>query len=307
MKTLRLSFLYRKKINFFSESRLATFEDNVQYVYDYHRKALLGSVLSRPAAEWFNSLETTQTWNETKTQFLAQFTDGNLLCRFRVEAENLKIQPNENIASNIHKIKTLVDKGWPTPSDADADAQTACRNQRLGKWENFLIHSLTAPGLKHKAHQALIEDPKKTWDALQLLIINRDTSLVICAETSGSQQPSSPTSADSTDSRFTNIEKTLNEVSNKVKNHQINAGYDLKTPNRNKILLDFAQFAINPATQKKFVRQWKKRNPIEEKASPQPKENYSQNHLNWPNLPNKCRSNSNDRSTSQICRCEPQS
>ena len=68
--------------------------------------------------------------------------------RFPIEAENLKRQPDENIKSYIHRIQTLVDKGWPTPSDADADAQTTCGNQRNGKYINFFIRGLTPPGLK---------------------------------------------------------------------------------------------------------------------------------------------------------------
>ena len=86
--------------------------------------------------------------------------------RCRVEAENLKRQPDENMKSYIHRIKTLGDKLWPTPSDADADAQTACENQRVGKYKDFFIRGLKHPRLKEKAHQALIEDPIKTWDAL---------------------------------------------------------------------------------------------------------------------------------------------
>ena len=43
------------------------------------------------------------------------------------------------------------------------------------------------PGLKQKAHQAIIEDPNKTSDALQTLIINKDMSLVVSAEMSGLQ------------------------------------------------------------------------------------------------------------------------
>ena len=157
--------------------------------------------------------------------------------RFRIEAENLKRQPDENIKSYIHRIKTLVDKGWPTPPDADANARTACENQRIGKYKDYFTRGLTPPGLKQKAHQALIEDPNKTWDALQTLIINKDTSLVISAEMSGFQQSSS--NSVTTDSRFKNIEKTLNEISNMVKNHQINATYD---PNNPKMKQDFTPF-----------------------------------------------------------------
>ena len=72
--------------------------------------------------------------------------------RFRIEAENLKRQPDENIKSYIHRIKTLVDKGWPTPSDADANERTAFENQRIGKYRDYFIRGLTPPGLKQKAH-----------------------------------------------------------------------------------------------------------------------------------------------------------
>ena len=157
--------LLEKKISFSLGSRPATNENNIQTVYDDRRKALFGSVLRGPAAEKFDSLEAALTWNEIKTQFIARFTDGKMQYRFRIEAENLKRQPDENIKSYIHRIKTLVDKGWPTPSDADANARTACENQRIGKYKAYFIRGLTPPGLKQKAHQALIEDPNKTWDA----------------------------------------------------------------------------------------------------------------------------------------------
>ena len=93
------------------------------------------------------------------------------------------------------------------------------KNKRIGKYKVYFIRRL-----KQKAHQALIADPNKTWDGLQTLIINKDTSLVISDEKSGFQQSSS--NSVTTDSRFTHIEKTLNEICNMVKNHQINATYD---------------------------------------------------------------------------------
>ena len=80
-----------------------------------------------------------------------------------------------------------MDRGGPTPPDADAKAQTACENQRRGKYKDHFIRGLTPPGFKQKTHQAQIEDPSKTWDALQTLIINKDTSLIISAEMSGFQ------------------------------------------------------------------------------------------------------------------------
>ena len=70
--------------------------------------------------------------------------------RFRIEAGNLKRQPDENIRSHIHRTKTLVHKGWPTPSDADANARIACENQRIGKYEVYFIRPLTPLDLNRK-------------------------------------------------------------------------------------------------------------------------------------------------------------
>ena len=289
--------LLEKKISFSLGSRPATNENNIQTVYDDRRKALFGSVLRGPAAEWFDSLDAALTWDEIKTQFIARFTDGKMQYRFRLEAKNLKRQPDENIKSYIHRIKTLVDTGWPTPSDADANARTACENQRIGKYKEYFIRGLTPPGLKQKAHQAVIENPNKTWGALQTLIINKDTSLVISAEMSGFQQSSS--NSVTTDSRFTSIEKTLNEISNMVKNHQINATYD---PNKPKMKQDFTRFCTyckKSGHTVKFCWSLKRKKLNEEKAPPQPKKTYSQNHPNRSKSPNTYRANSNDRSNAE--------
>ena len=156
--------------------------------------------------------------------------------RFKIETENLKRQPDENIKSYIHRIKALVDKGSTTPPNVDANARTACENQRIGKYNAYFICGLTPPGIKQKDHQALIEDPNETWDALETLLFNKDTSLVIKAEMSGFQQSSSNSVA--TNSRFTNIEKTLKEISNMVKIYQINATDD---PNNTKMRQDFTR------------------------------------------------------------------
>ena len=128
--------------------------------------------------------------------------------------------------------------------------RTACENQRIGKYKDYFIRGLKHPGIKQKAHQALIEDPNKTRDALQTLIINKDTSLVTSAEMSGFQQSSS--NSVTTDSRFTSFEKTLNKIT-MVKNHQINATYDPNNPKMNRILLGFAHIAKNLAIQQNFV------------------------------------------------------
>ena len=99
-------------------------------------------------------------------ELIAQFFDKKMQDRFQIEAEKLKKQANENITGCTRRNITLDDKGWPTLSDAEADAQRAYKNQRNGKCKDFFIRSLT-------------------WDALQTLLGNKDTSLAISAKISG--------------------------------------------------------------------------------------------------------------------------
>ena len=153
--------LLEKKISCSLGSRPAVNQNNIQTVYDSRRKALFGSTLRGPSAEWFDSLEAALPWDEIKTQFIPHFIHGKMKYRFRIQAEILKRQPDENINSYIHRIKTLADKGWPTPPDTDANPGTACKNQRIGKYKPYFILGLTSHGLKLRAHQALFGDPKK--------------------------------------------------------------------------------------------------------------------------------------------------
>ena len=102
-----------------------------------------------------------------------------------------------------------------------------------------------------------------------------------------------------TDSRFISIEKTLNEIHNMVKNHQINATYD---PNNPKMKQDFTRFCTyckKSGHTVKFFWSLKRKKLNEEKAPLQPTETYSQNYPNQPKSPNTYRSNSNDRSNAQ--------
>ena len=97
--------LFEKKISFSLGSKPAVNETNIQTVYDGRRKALFRFVSGGPAAAWLDSLEAASTWDEIKTQFIARFTVAKMQYRFRIEAENLKRQPDENIKSYVHRIK----------------------------------------------------------------------------------------------------------------------------------------------------------------------------------------------------------
>ena len=48
---------------------------DAQNIYDARRKALFGSVLRGPAAQWFDSWPAAEPWDDVSTGFLDRFKD----------------------------------------------------------------------------------------------------------------------------------------------------------------------------------------------------------------------------------------
>ena len=85
--------LLKKKISLSLGSRPAVIENNIQTLYNDWRKTLFGSVLRRPAAEWFVPLEAALTWDELETQFIARLTDGKCSTNFESKLKIWKDSP----------------------------------------------------------------------------------------------------------------------------------------------------------------------------------------------------------------------
>ena len=77
--------LLEKKIGFSLGSRPVTNENNIQTVYDDRRKAIFGSVLRGPVAEWFDSLDAAFTWDEKKHTLLLDSLKGKCSTDFKLK------------------------------------------------------------------------------------------------------------------------------------------------------------------------------------------------------------------------------
>ena len=75
----------------------------------------------------------------------------------------------------------------------------------------------------------------------------------------GLQKTSSRTSANSTESRFTNIEKSLDEISKKVENHQIKATYESNSPQMKQDFTRFCTFSRKFGHKIKFCWSFQKK------------------------------------------------
>ena len=104
--------IVEKKIAFSLGTRPGDAGDE-QDAYDNRQRALFSSILRGPAAQWFRGLAANLPWNEIRDQFIDRFTDDKDKYRRRIEAENIKRQPDEFIKSYIHELSTAVDRGRP--------------------------------------------------------------------------------------------------------------------------------------------------------------------------------------------------
>ena len=67
--------LIQRKIQFSLGTRDPA-DAGLQAAYDTRQKALFGSVLRGPAAQWFETLAPALAWNEVRNQFINRFTDA---------------------------------------------------------------------------------------------------------------------------------------------------------------------------------------------------------------------------------------
>ena len=192
---------------------------DAQNAYDARRKALFGSVLRGPAAQWFDSLPAAEPWDDVRTGFLDRFTDEKDKYRKRIEVENIRRQSDELIKSYVHRLTKAVEKGWPHPF-TDAQRQTKCME--------FFVRGLTPPALKQKAHQFLIETPHATWEQLNNHVSTKDLSFAVSSDFTG-------TASSSIDNKMEidGIKDQLQELSSLMKNNRISAAYNPNEP-RNK-------------------------------------------------------------------------
>ena len=94
--------LMERKINFALVDAPVDLDDFV--IYTFRKKALLSSLLRRPAAKLYeNNIENATTWADTREQFITRFSDGLNKFRHRMEVEHCVRGDGEEIRSFLHR------------------------------------------------------------------------------------------------------------------------------------------------------------------------------------------------------------
>ena len=102
--------------------------------YTSRKKALFSFRLRGPTAEWYeNNIENATNWADTREQFLTRFSDGRNKFRHRMEVEHCVRGDREEIRKLLHRIKKIVDKGWPDDMEGIVEADRAAECQAQGR------------------------------------------------------------------------------------------------------------------------------------------------------------------------------
>ena len=150
--------------------------------YTFRKKALFSSLLRGPAAEWYESnVENATTWSATREQFITRFSDGRNKFRHRMEVEHCVRGDGEEIRNFFHRIKTIVDKGWPDDMEGIAEGERAAERQAQGRqrrqrYIDYTLRGLRPRYLQRKTQKYLMEHPNATWNDFSTRIIQRDVS-----------------------------------------------------------------------------------------------------------------------------------
>ena len=175
--------LIERKINFALGDAPADAGELVNYTF--RKKALFSSLLRGSAAEWYESnITNATTWEDVRTHFITRFSDGRNKLRYRMEVEHCIRGDGEENRNFLHRIKRMVDKGWPDDMNgieaAQQNAERAAQGkQRRQRYMDYSLRGLRPRYLQRKAQEYLMERPNATWNDLCAQIIQKDLTLEV--------------------------------------------------------------------------------------------------------------------------------
>ena len=139
--------LIERKINFALGDAPADPDDLVSYTFC--KKAIFSSLLRRPSAEWYeNNMENATTWAATREQFITGFFDGRNKFRPRMDVEYCMRRDGEEVRTFLHRIKKIVDKGWPDDMEGIAEADRVGERQAQERQRRQRYIDYTLGGLR---------------------------------------------------------------------------------------------------------------------------------------------------------------
>ena len=175
--------LIERKINFALGD--APLEAGELANYTFRKKALFSSLLRGPADEWNeNNITNATTWENVRTNFITRFSDGRNKFWYRMAVEYCIRGDGEEIRNFLHRIKRMVDKGWPDDMNGIEAAHHAAEREAQGRQRrqgsiDYSLKGIRPKYLQRKAQEYLMEHPNATWNDFCAQIFQKDLILEV--------------------------------------------------------------------------------------------------------------------------------
>ena len=211
--------LIERKINFALGDAPADPDDLISYTF--RKKALFSSLLRGPAADLYeNNIENATTWADTREKSITRFSEGGNKFRHRMEVEHCVRGDGEEIRNFLHRIKKIVDKGWPNDMECIVEADRAAEHQAQGRqrrqrYIDYTLRGLPPRYLQRKAQEYLMEQPNANWNNISTRIIQRDVSYQVSSNFLNDEEQ--------TKVQLASLGQEMKNLRSELQEHRVNA------------------------------------------------------------------------------------
>ena len=150
--------------------------------------------------------------------------------RHRMEVEHCVRGDGEEIRNFLHRIKQIVDKGWPGDMEGIAEADRAAerqaqRRERRQWYIEYTLRGLRPRYLQRKAQEYLMEHPNATWNDFSTRTFQRDVSYQVSSNFLNDEEQ--------TKVQLASLGQEMKNFRSQLHEHRVNALENSRQPDPN--------------------------------------------------------------------------
>ena len=146
-----------------------------------------------------------------------------------MEVEHCVRGDGEEIRNFLHRVKKIVDKGWPDEEGIveryGAAERRAQGRQKRQRYIDYTLRALRPRYLQRKGQEYLMENPNATWNDFSTRIIQRDVSYQVSSNFLNDEEQ--------TKVQLASLEQEKKSIRSQLQEHQVNALENPRQPDPN--------------------------------------------------------------------------
>ena len=147
-----------------------------------------------------------------------------------MEVEHCVRGDGEEIRDFLHRIKKIVDEGWPDDMEGIVEADRAAERQAQGRqrrqrYIDYTLRGLRPRYLQRKAQECLMEHPNATWNDFSTRIMQRDVSYQVSSNFLNDEEQ--------TKVQLASLGQEIKNLRSELQENRVNALENPRQPDRN--------------------------------------------------------------------------